>query len=89
MINPEECITAIEKRNQKVEADKAWETRWARRTLIAMITYFLAVMFMWSIDVTYPYLSALVPTGGFVLLTLTLSLLKKIRVKRYEEIKNA
>ncbi|MFP4098867.1 MAG: hypothetical protein ACLFP8_05965 [Alphaproteobacteria bacterium] len=85
MNNYEERIKAIKERNQKVEADKAWETSWIRRISIALVTYLLAVIFMWSIDVPHPHFSAFVPTGGFVLSTLTLGLLKEIWIKKYKK----
>jgi len=59
-------------------------TSWTRRIAIALVTYVLAVLFMWSIDVPHPYFNALVPTGGFVLSTLTLGLLKKVWIKKYK-----
>lgn len=70
-------IKAIIERNQKVERDKAWETSFARRTIIAIITYFLIVLFLWIIEVPNPWLNALVPTIAFILSTLSLSLFKK------------
>ena len=32
-------IEEIKKRNARVEADKAWETSWARRILVALLTH--------------------------------------------------
>jgi len=39
-------INAIQLRNKKVEAEKAWETSWQRTGLILMITYVFMVFFM-------------------------------------------
>lgn len=74
-------IEAIEERNRRVELDKAWETSCVRRGFIAVITYLVAVWFMWSIGVEDAYLNALVPTGGYVLSTLSLPFLKKMWLK--------
>ena len=35
----EDRIALIEQRNSRVEADKAWETSWARKVSIAFVTY--------------------------------------------------
>ncbi|MEN8252702.1 MAG: hypothetical protein ABFQ53_03940, partial [Patescibacteria group bacterium] len=59
----------------------AWETSFVRRGFIAGITYLIAFWFMWSIAVENAYLNALVPTGGYILSTLSLPFLKKIWTK--------
>lgn len=38
MLTIEERIEQIEKRNERVELDKAWETSWTRRALLAGFT---------------------------------------------------
>ncbi len=70
-------VAEILDRNHRVEADKAWETSKTRRGLIASATYIIAVFFMWRIGVPEPFLNALVPTGGYVLSTLSLTWVKK------------
>ena len=70
-------IERIKERNKKVEADKAWETSIFRRTIIAIITYVVASLFLWSIKVSSPLLNSLVPTGGYILSTLSLPFVKK------------
>jgi hypothetical protein len=76
-------IKEIEKRNLKVENDKAWETSWTRRLFIAGITYLIAFWFMNSIGVAEAYLNALVPVGGYLLSTLSLPFLKKIWLDKF------
>lgn len=78
-----EEITQIQERNKRVELDKAWETSWTRRLLIASITYIVASLFMMRIGVPDPWVNALVPTGGFLLSTLSLGIVKKWWVKKY------
>ena len=70
-------IQAIQERNRRVELDKAWETSWVRRGLIAVITYTVAVFFMYRIGVSEAWLNALVPTGGYLLSTLSLGIVKR------------
>ena len=71
-------IKAIIERNKRVEKDKAWETSFTRRTIIAVITYLLIVLFLWMIKIEKPWLNALVPTIAFLLSTLSLPFFKKI-----------
>lgn len=70
-------------RNARVEADKAWETSKTRRAVIATVTYFVATFFMWRIGVSDPFLNALVPTGGYLLSTLSLAFIKKYWLKKF------
>ena len=82
----EDRLEKIELRNKSVEADKAWERSIFRRSIITIITYLIAVWFMWSIGVESYWLNALVPTGGYILSTLTLSFFKKFWInKRYKK----
>jgi hypothetical protein len=75
--NIEEKFKELEDRNKRVELDKAWETSFVRRGFIALVTYLIAFWFMWSIGVSDSYLNALVPTGGYMLSTLSLPFLKR------------
>ena len=76
-MNYEQEIEEIIARNKRVENDKAWETSLTRRGFIAGITYSIAVIFMNHIGVENVFLSALVPTGGYILSTLSLQFLKQ------------
>ena len=73
----EKRVTEIEKRNKKVEADKAWETSSLRKFLIIVLTYIFAVLYLKIADTTNPFLGAVVPTVGFLLSTQTLNIIKK------------
>ncbi len=77
-------ITKIKERNHRVEIDKAWETSWTRRSVIALITYMIAAVFMWRIGIPDAYLNALVPTGGYLLSTLSLSVIKRVWLRKHE-----
>lgn len=80
-MNIEQEIQTIKDRNQKVEADKAWERSWARRIFIAVVTYAVAVIWLLTINDTMPWLKALVPALGYILSTLSLPFLKDWWVK--------
>lgn len=76
-------IEDIKARNQRVEADKAWETSKTRRSFIAIITYIIACYYMRVLGIGDYYLHAFVPTGGYLLSTLSLPHIKKIWMKRF------
>jgi hypothetical protein len=73
----QERVLKIEKRNQRVEMDKMWETSWPRRILIAVLTYVVIVLFFLVADLSRPFVNPIVPTVGFLLSTLTISFFKK------------
>jgi hypothetical protein len=81
MSNLEQEIRTIQARNKKVEADKAWETSTSRKVSIAVLTYFLVVIFFYIADLPKPFINAIVPTLGFFLSTLSLGILKKLWLK--------
>ena len=73
----EKRIIEIEKRNKRVEGDKAWETSNLRKVLIIILTYIFAVLYLKIADTTNPFFGAVVPCVGFFLSTQTLSVIKK------------
>ncbi len=76
-------IESIKKRNLSVEADKAWETSATRKMLVALFTYLAISIYMWAIDISRPWLNAIVPTVGFLLSTLTLQYFKSLWIRKY------
>ncbi len=84
-MNVEQEIVLIKDRNQKVEAEKAWEVSLFRVTTVAVITYFVASVVMYVIRVEKYYLNALIPTVGYILSTQSLPLVKRAWIKRYLE----
>ncbi len=75
-------IDEIKTRNKRVEADKAWETSLFRKILIALLTYFVIVLFFYFVDLPKPFINAVVPTLGFVLSTLSVPLFKKCWINK-------
>ena len=75
--NLETRVSGIEKRNKKVELDKAWETSITRRVLLVLFTYLAIGFYLRAIGVGNPWLNAIVPSVGFLLSTLTLPVFKK------------
>ena len=73
----EKRISNIEKRNKRVEGDKAWETSTLRKILIIVLTYIFAVLYLKIADTINPFFGAVVPCVGFFLSTQTLNIIKK------------
>ncbi len=71
-------IEEIKNRNARVEVDKAWEVSWARRSIVAIFTYFSISLYLNAIKISEPWLNAAVPTVGFLLSTLTLPFFKRL-----------
>ncbi len=71
-------LERIKARNDRVEADKAWETSWVRRLCIATFTYGLAAFYMQVSGLGNPWTGACVPAGGYLLSTMSLPILKSI-----------
>ncbi len=86
MINLSLEIQALKERNAKVEREKAWETSMCRKSAIAILTYITILLFFISTETSHPFLSALVPTFGFLLSTLSLSWLQKWWIKQNTKI---
>ena len=76
-------LDEIQDRNQRVEADKAWETSLTRRAFISIITYIVALLWLYIIDEKGIWLKAVIPVAGFILSTLSLPALKRLWIKRH------
>ena len=81
MASLEKRVAAIEQRNRKVEADKAWETSLSRRGLLVLFTYIAVGAYLAAIGVKDAWLNAIVPAVAFMLSTLTLPYFKDIWLK--------
>ena len=78
-------LSEIQDRNQRVEADKAWETSLTRRAFISIITYIVALLWLYIIDEQGIWLKAVIPVAGFVLSTLSRPALKKVWIKKWKK----
>lgn len=76
--NLEKRIEIIEKRNQKVETDKAWETSTMRKLLLIIYTYITISLYMKFVLGADPWLNAIIPSLGFYLSTLSLPFFRKL-----------
>ncbi|MFH2019242.1 MAG: hypothetical protein ABII80_01320 [bacterium] len=80
----EKRINKIERRNERVELDKAWEISLARKGLLVSFTYLSISLYMWAVNIKDPWLNAVIPSLGFLLSTLTLPIFKNVWMKRNE-----
>lgn len=78
-MNIEDKIIA---RNERVEADKAWEISLTRRGLIAAVTYLVVGFYLSLLNVEYAWLHALVPPMAYMLSTLSLGIVKSVWIER-------
>lgn len=85
LIDIEERIKVIEKRNYKVELDKKWETSYFRRFLLIIFTYLSIGLYLNVINVDRPWINAIVPAIGFLLSTLSLPFFKKLWIKHHSK----
>lgn len=74
----EKEINTIKSRNKKVELDKVWETSWTRKIVIAGLTYLTIALFLLLTGFPNPFISAIIPSLGFILSTLSLSIFKDL-----------
>ncbi len=74
-------IEGIKERNAKVEADKAWETSWARKFVIFILTYLAITVYFYATGLPDPAINSLVPALAFVISTLSLPFFKKYWVE--------
>lgn len=79
----EERVAAIEERNNRVEADKGWETSFVRRAGIALVTYLVIGCTLIAIGNDNPWINAIVPVLGFLLSTLAMQFLRKLWQKKF------
>jgi len=80
----EKEIKSIKERNKRVELDKAWETSWTRRILIAISTYIVIVIFFYFANLPKPFINSIVPSVAFILSTLSLPIIKKMWISKIQ-----
>ena len=79
----ERRIAKIEGRNSSVESDKAWETSYTRRLLLALFIYLAIGFYLSAIRIPDAWLNAIVPAVAFMLSTLTLPFFKKFWLEHF------
>ena len=81
----EKEIQTIKTRNKLVEADKAWETSWARKIIIFILTYIVITLFFIYAELPKPFLNSIVPAIAFLLSNLSIPFFKKIWLKKHQK----
>ena len=77
----EKRVQLVEERNQRVEADKTWETSIVRKVLLTIFTYLAIGIYLQAINIPQAWLNAIVPAVAFMLSTLTLPFFKQLWMK--------
>jgi len=75
-------LLEIKQRNKREEMDKAWETSTFRKILVGVLTYAVIVLFFVVADFPKPFVSAIVPTIGFILSTFSIPFFKNYWLKK-------
>lgn len=75
-------IEQIKERNRRVEMDKAWETSLTRKIVIIVLTYIVVSLIFFILHLPNPLLSAIIPSIGFFLSTLSITAIKNWWIKR-------
>lgn len=78
-------IGQIKQRNKRVELDKAWEVSYTRRALLVVFTYLAIGCYLRAINITRPWLNAIVPAVAFLLSTLTLPFFRKLWLNKRKD----
>ena len=81
----EKEIKKLKERNKRVEADKAWETSYARRAILTVFTYLAIGVYLYVINIPEPWLNAIVPAVAFMLSTLTLPFFKNLWLRYFNK----
>merc|ERR1711924_135801 len=71
-------VTKLRHRNRMKDIDKEWDSSILKTIIIMACTYMLLGLYMAAIEVPQPWLSAIVPTVGYMLSTLALPSVKPI-----------
>jgi hypothetical protein len=80
-MNIEQEIQKINERNKRVELDKAWETSWTRKFIVAFLTYAVVVSFFVFAQLPDPFVNSIVPALAFIISNLALPMFKKLWLK--------
>ena len=75
-------VEKIKERNQRVEADKAWETSKTRTVFIGVVTFLLIYIFMVTVKAEQPFLKAGVSVMAYWISTESYGVLKKWWLKK-------
>lgn len=86
VLDLENRVRDIQQRNRRVEADKAWETSWTRRAVIAALIYVFSAVFLILFQESDKFLLACVPVGGFFLSTVSLRLARPVWEKYFYKV---
>lgn len=76
-------VQTIKERNARVEVEKKWETSNFRIISLTALTYLIAVVVLYIINVQNFFLGALVPTTGFFISVQSLPMVKNWWIRKH------
>ena len=74
-------ILEIQKRNERVEMEKAWETSMTRKIVLTLGTYVLVVLVLIVLRTPRPFAGALIPALGYFISVQSLPFIKRYWLK--------
>jgi putative acetyltransferase len=77
-----EDIKNLQERNKMIEAEKAWETSWTRRAIIAIVTYIIVAFWLAIIGVSHNLIHALVAVASYLVGMAMLPMIKEHWIER-------
>ncbi len=78
----EKRVRIIEERNKHVEQEKKWESHPLRILSVSLLTYFIEAFVLYLIHDPKPFLSAIIPTVGFILSVQLVTTVRKILMRK-------
>lgn len=72
----------IQSRNKRVETEKAWKTSTTRWVSILVVTYILATIVMYYLNIERPIINVIIPTLGYFLSVQSLPFIKKLWIRK-------
>lgn len=73
----QEQIDEINRRNKRVEIDKAWETSLTRKFVVVILTYLVVMVLFLVMKLPNPFVNAIIPSAAFVISNLSVPIVKK------------
>lgn len=83
-LSTEERLAIIERRNKRVELDKAWEISITRRILVTIATFVVIGLYLSWLGVNRPWLNAIVPVLAFIISTFVVQQAKSAWINNHK-----
>ena len=71
-------VAALERRSREKDADKYWETSWARFLLVCALTYASLALYMWAAGIDPVWVNAVVPAAAYAISATSFEPLRRV-----------